>query len=289
MPFDQQRLAEADHQIHRRRQRPIQHVSRCFEAADYGVDVAHILRIRWSLPERGEWSGRWPIPTTRAALHRLGRTFGFGFRDSSASAGIASTNCLKITSETSVIMRAPNCARIPTTLTSETVETRVPPSVERLKRAGHLHRRAAFAAHILAFPVELDRRAPARQAGRFSLRPCNSVKLGPTLTLMAPLNVRSSTVSVIFAPGTQLTTFLGSLSKAQTLSIGSGDLEGLFNAYCHIYVIPFSWRICHTFHGVIGISMWRTPRCERASTTALTNAAGDPTLGDSPTPFAPMG
>src|SRR3954453_11219769 len=45
----------------------------------------------------------------------------------------------------------------------------------------------------------------------------------------------------------------------------------------------------HTRAGVTGMSMLRTPRCASASMTALTYAAGDPTVADSPTPFAPMG
>ena len=42
--------------------------------------------------------------------------------------------------------------------------------------------------------------------------------------------------------------------------------------------------------GLHGMSMWSTPcvSCS-ASITALTIAGGDPTLGDSPTPFAPSG
>src|SRR6516225_10969498 len=52
---------------------------------------------------------------------------------------------------------------------------------------------------------------------------------------------------------------------------------------------PLSFKICHTFQGAMGMSMCLTPKCDRASTTALTNAAGEPTLGDSPTPLAPMG
>ena len=39
----------------------------------------------------------------------------------------------------------------------------------------------------------------------------------------------------------------------------------------------------------MGISILRTPRCHRASTTALAMAAGAPTVADSPTPLAPMG
>src|SRR3979490_3076780 len=52
---------------------------------------------------------------------------------------------------------------------------------------------------------------------------------------------------------------------------------------------PFSFRIFQIFQGAIGISMCLTPKCDRASTTAFTKAAGDPTFGDSPTPLAPNG
>ena len=52
---------------------------------------------------------------------------------------------------------------------------------------------------------------------------------------------------------------------------------------------PFSWRIAQTLSGVIGMSMFRTPRCHRASTTAFAMAGGAPTVADSPTPFAPIG
>src|SRR6185503_14416967 len=52
---------------------------------------------------------------------------------------------------------------------------------------------------------------------------------------------------------------------------------------------PASRRSFHTFAAVIGLSMCRTPRCQSASTTALTIAAGAPTVADSPTPFAPSG
>src|SRR5207249_10908425 len=44
-----------------------------------------------------------------------------------------------------------------------------------------------------------------------------------------------------------------------------------------------------TLAGVIGMSTWRTPRCQSASTTALAMAAGAPTVADSPTPLAPSG
>jgi hypothetical protein len=52
---------------------------------------------------------------------------------------------------------------------------------------------------------------------------------------------------------------------------------------------PFSRRMFHTFSGVIGMSMWRTPRCASASTTALAIAGGAPTVADSPTPLARFG
>ena len=53
--------------------------------------------------------------------------------------------------------------------------------------------------------------------------------------------------------------------------------------------MPDSWRMAHTFWGVIGMSMLRTPRCHSASTTALAMADGAPTVAHSPTPFAPIG
>src|SRR6185295_154153 len=52
---------------------------------------------------------------------------------------------------------------------------------------------------------------------------------------------------------------------------------------------PFSFKMFHTRSGVIGMSMWRTPKCDSASTTAFTMAGGAPTVADSPTPFAPKG
>ena len=54
-------------------------------------------------------------------------------------------------------------------------------------------------------------------------------------------------------------------------------------------VTPASRRIFQTFCGVIGMSMFRTPRCHSASTTALAIAGGAPTVADSPIPFAPIG
>src|SRR5262249_5567509 len=51
----------------------------------------------------------------------------------------------------------------------------------------------------------------------------------------------------------------------------------------------FFFKSFHTFGGVIGMSICLTPRCQSASTTALTMAAGAPTVPESPTPFAPSG
>ena len=45
----------------------------------------------------------------------------------------------------------------------------------------------------------------------------------------------------------------------------------------------------HTLSGVSGMSMFFTPACQSASITAFTYAAGEPTVADSPTPFAPSG
>ena len=44
-----------------------------------------------------------------------------------------------------------------------------------------------------------------------------------------------------------------------------------------------------TFSAVHGMSIWRTPRCAIASTTALCTAAVEPIVPDSPMPFAPSG
>ena len=41
--------------------------------------------------------------------------------------------------------------------------------------------------------------------------------------------------------------------------------------------------------GVQGMSMWRTPNGASASQTAFTIAGGEPTVADSPIPFAPSG
>ena len=45
----------------------------------------------------------------------------------------------------------------------------------------------------------------------------------------------------------------------------------------------------HTRSGVSGMSMWRIPRCETASTTALCTAGVEPIVPASPIPLAPSG
>src|SRR5690606_18520350 len=49
------------------------------------------------------------------------------------------------------------------------------------------------------------------------------------------------------------------------------------------------WMDRHTFAGVSGMSACVIPYGASASTTALTTAAGEPTVADSPTPLAPIG
>src|SRR5262249_14111360 len=52
---------------------------------------------------------------------------------------------------------------------------------------------------------------------------------------------------------------------------------------------PTSFRAAQTRSGVTGISRFLTPAWASASTTALTYAAGEPTVADSPMPLAPSG
>ena len=52
---------------------------------------------------------------------------------------------------------------------------------------------------------------------------------------------------------------------------------------------PASSIARHTRSAVHGMSTWRTPRWLSASTTAFCTAGVDPTVADSPMPFAPSG
>ena len=54
-------------------------------------------------------------------------------------------------------------------------------------------------------------------------------------------------------------------------------------------VTPFERSAAHTLSEVTGMSMLVMPYGESASITALTYAAGEPTVADSPTPLAPSG
>ncbi len=53
--------------------------------------------------------------------------------------------------------------------------------------------------------------------------------------------------------------------------------------------VAFPRIASHTRDGVSGMSAWRTPNGLSASITAFTIAGGDPTVADSPIPFAPIG
>ena len=57
--------------------------------------------------------------------------------------------------------------------------------------------------------------------------------------------------------------------------------------------LPDRWRAgpaaSHTRDGVSGMSACRIPNGANASTTAFTTAGGEPTVADSPIPFAPIG
>src|SRR5207245_4858171 len=81
-------------------------------------------------------------------------------------------------------------------------------------------------------------------------------------------------------------------------SASSRDLGAVYSNFCAImFVAPLQSFVCqclvarifHIFSGVIGMSMWRTPSGERASTTELTTAGEQPIVPASPTPFTPSG
>ncbi len=71
----------------------------------------------------------------------------------------------------------------------------------------------------------------------------------------------------------------GSLSKR-----AGGSLHGIWGPPASAFLIAVQ-----TACGVDGIGMWRTPRCDTASTTALCTAGIAPIVPDSPIPFAPSG
>src|SRR5262249_59108072 len=59
---------------------------------------------------------------------------------------------------------------------------------------------------------------------------------------------------------------------------------------CGAAHLPLAWLMArHSRSGVAGISTWRMPRCESASTSALATAGMAPTQPASPAPFTPSG
>ncbi len=50
-----------------------------------------------------------------------------------------------------------------------------------------------------------------------------------------------------------------------------------------------AWMALQTRSGDSGMSMWRTPRCATASTTAFWTAGVEPIVAYSPIPFTPSG
>src|SRR6185295_2438092 len=73
------------------------------------------------------------------------------------------------------------------------------------------------------------------------------------------------------------------LSRRGELARADEHIDGAHSAS------PTSFSAAQTLSEVTGISRFRTPAWARASTTAFTKAAGEPTVADSPTPFAPIG
>ena len=70
---------------------------------------------------------------------------------------------------------------------------------------------------------------------------------------------------------------------------GAGQLGGGVGNGHQIGGVGRPCMASHTRAGVHGMSMCVTPKGASASTTALTTAGGEPTVADSPMPFAPIG
>ncbi len=91
----------------------------------------------------------------------------------------------------------------------------------------------------------------------------------------------------------RLSPFEGGIARSWSCFLSTAPLHHTITPSHHHTpthpVTPASFKIAHTFGGVMGISMCRTPRWESASTTALTMAGGAPTVADSPPPLAPSG
>src|ERR1700730_5837067 len=164
------------------------------------------------------------------------------------------------------------------------------PTRQSANFARHLHRSASPSSYILAFAHHLDLKVFIVEA--FDVR--LTFVIGNAWT---DLDLNQTLVGTIIdcfrdlSPRHAICHAAGIAEKPPDFFQWLLDLKGLFDLDRHTCysAIPFSFRIRQIFHGAIGISMCRIPRCERASTTAFTKAAGDPTFGDSPTPFAPSG
>ena len=73
-----------------------------------------------------------------------------------------------------------------------------------------------------------------------------------------------------------------------------GDADASTRVSAHLSVRTMrsqraDWMAAHTRSAVQGMSMWVTPRCDTASTTAFWIAGVDPIVPDSPMPLAPSG
>src|SRR5947199_379800 len=131
----------------------------------------------------------------------------------------------------------------------------------------HFIQRRAF--HLADDPLQKSRPAPRQKL----LRPGSK-----TSRFSRSQNQARNTSTHAFASTVASLSNLGTLTLPSPRGKGKGYSE-----------TTWSRRHFQTFAGVTGISIWRTPRCHNASTTALTIAAGAPTVADSPTPLAPKG
>src|SRR5712691_6307160 len=81
-----------------------------------------------------------------------------------------------------------------------------------------------------------------------------------------------------------------------TTRVGTSRYEGeaWMRPLCQARLCPPYFELApliarHSRSGVAGISTWRMPRCESASTSALATAGMAPTHPASPAPFTPSG
>ena len=161
-------------------------------------------------------------------------------------------------------------------------------STDSLGRAGalgddHVVRRVA---RVPGGPIRTSRGSPSARARTASRTTSGSEHAPPIQPWSAPSPVtRARSPRRVEAGGATATTVASAnglpspaSSAASHQDVGPGHSAR-----------PTSCSACQTLSEVTGISRLRTPTCARASTTAFTNAAGEPTVADSPTPFAPIG